>query len=124
MTIQRQTLGKCGEDRAVRELERRGYAILARRYRTRHGEIDIVVDDRGTIVFVEVKAREGAANGGAAAAVTIQKQRRLASMAVDYLTRNHITDRPCRFDVVAIDGPQLTVYTSAFEADGSPGRWR
>jgi len=124
MTMQRQTLGKWGEDCAVRELERRGYAILARRYRTRHGEIDIVVDDGGTIVFVEVKAREGGENGGAAAAVTIQKQRRLASMAVDYLARNHLTDRPCRFDVVAIDGPKATVYTSAFEVEGSPGRWR
>jgi len=116
MTMQRQTLGKWGEDRAVRELERRGYAILARRYRTRHGEIDIVADDAGTIVFVEVKAREGAENGGAAAAVTGQKQRRLASMAVDYLARNHITDRPCRFDVVAIDGADVTVYASAFDA--------
>ena len=117
MTEQRQTLGKWGEELAVRELERRGYAILARRYRTRHGEIDIVADESGTVVFVEVKAREGAENGGAAAAVTARKQRRLASMAVDYLTRNHLTNRPCRFDVVAIDGPEVTVYASAFDAD-------
>jgi putative endonuclease len=124
MTMQRQNLGKSGEDRAVCELQRRGYAILARRYRTRHGEIDIVADDRGTIVFVEVKAREQADCGGAAAAVTIHKQRRLTSMAVDYLARNRVTDRPCRFDVVAIDGQKLTVYTSAFEVEESPGRWR
>ena len=115
MTMERQILGKTGEDRAVRELERRGYAILARRYRTRHGEIDIVADDGGTIVFVEVKAREGSECGGAAAAVTVHKQRRLASMAVDYLARNHVTNRPCRFDVVAIDGPELTLYVSAFD---------
>ena len=115
MTMERQILGKTGEDRAVRELERRGYAILARRYRTRHGEIDIVADDGGTIVFVEVKAREGSECGGAAAAVTVHKQRRLASMAVDYLARNHVTSRPCRFDVVAIDGPELTLYVSAFD---------
>lgn len=116
MTVQRQTLGKWGEDRAVRELERRGYEILARRYRTRHGEIDIVADDRGTIVFVEVKARAGEEHGGAAAAVTAHKQRRLTSMAVDYLTRNRVTDRPCRFDVVAIDGPRVTLYAAAFDA--------
>ena len=117
MTMQRQTLGKLGEERAVRELERRGYEILARRYRTRHGEIDIVADDGGTIVFVEVKTREGAENGGAAAAVTIHKQRRLASMAVDYLARNHVTNRSCRFDVVAIDGFQVVVYPSAFDVE-------
>ena len=115
MTMQRQSLGKWGEERAVRELERRGYAILARRYRTRHGEIDIVADDGGTIVFVEVKARETGECGSAAEAVTVRKQRRLASMAVDYLARNHVTDKPCRFDVVAIDGPILTVFPAAFD---------
>jgi putative endonuclease len=117
MTMQRQSLGKWGEERAVRELERRGYAILARRYRTRHGEIDIVADDGGTVVFVEVKARETGDCGSAAEAVTIHKQRRLASMAVDYLARNHVTDKPCRFDVVAIDGAALTVYPAAFEVE-------
>jgi putative endonuclease len=115
MTIDRQNLGKWGEERAVRELERRGYAILARRYRTRHGEIDIVADDDGTIVFVEVKVREQDECGSAAEAVTVHKQRRLASMAVDYLARHHATHRPCRFDVVAIDGPELTLYVSAFD---------
>ena len=117
MTVQRQTLGKSGEDRAVAELQRRGYAILARRYRTRYGEIDLVADDDGTIVFVEVKARDTQDYGGAAAAVTIRKQRRLASMAVDYLARHHLTTRPCRFDVVAIDGNVVTLYRSAFDVD-------
>lgn len=116
MTVQRQTLGKSGEERAVRELERRGYAILARRYRTRHGEIDIVADDGGTIVFVEVKARETSDCGTAADAVTIYKQRRLTAMAVDYLARNHIADRPCRFDVVAIDAGVVILYPAAFDA--------
>ncbi len=115
MTMERQALGKLGEDRAVRELERHGYAILARRYRTRHGEIDIVADDGGTVVFVEVKAREQGDCGSAAEAVTVHKQRRLASMAVDYLARNHVTDRPCRFDVVAIDDGVVTLYRSAFD---------
>jgi putative endonuclease len=117
MTMQRQALGKTGEDLAVEELERRGYAILARRYRTRHGEIDIVARDGETTVFVEVKVRAGGECGTAAEAVTSSKQRRLASMAVDFLARNRLMDRPCRFDVVAIDGPSqtITVYPSAFE---------
>ena len=77
MTMQRQTLGKWGEDCAVRELERRGYAILARRYRTRHGEIDIIADHQGTLVFVEVRARATAEFGRAAETVTDAKKRKV-----------------------------------------------
>ena len=120
MTIQRQILGKISEDRAAAELERRGYAILARRYRTRHGEIDIVARDGETVVFVEVKAKETAEFGTAAEAVTVRKQRRVISMAVDFLARNRLTSHPCRFDVVAIDGvgddAVLTYYRGAFAA--------
>jgi putative endonuclease len=116
----RQFLGKTGEDLACEELERRGYAILARRYRTRFGEIDIVARTDGTIVFVEVKARAGDDYGGSAAAVTALKQRRIAQMAVDYLSRHKLHDRPCRFDVVTVDmkecGPEIVVYTHAFDA--------
>ena len=114
----RQSLGKHGEDLACAELERRGYAITARRYRTRFGEIDIVAADGDTIVFVEVKAREGDEFGGSAAAVTPLKQRKVAGMAVDYLARRGLTDVPCRFDVVAVDfeggRPKITVYPNAF----------
>jgi putative endonuclease len=120
MTMQRQALGRLGEDLAVAELERRGYAILARRYRTRRGEIDIVARDGETTVFVEVKVKETAEFGTAAEAVTVRKQRRIVAMAVDYLARNRLAGRPCRFDVVAIDGvgagAQLTVYKGAFAA--------
>ena len=118
MTMARQALGKSGEDLAAEELERRGYAILDRRYRTRHGEIDIVARDAETIVFVEVKVRLTAEFGTAAEAVTPWKQRRLVSMATDYLVRHQLHDRPCRFDVVAIDGPigeaTVSVYPHAF----------
>jgi putative endonuclease len=122
VTLQRQALGILGENLAVAELERRGYAIVARRYRTRHGEIDIVAEDGGTLVFVEVKARATGEFGAAAEAVTRRKQLRLASMATEYLSRNSIADRLCRFDVVAIDdadsSPLLTVYPDAFAAPG------
>jgi len=116
----RQSLGKLGEDIACAELSRQGYAILARRYRTRFGEIDIVARDRGTTVFVEVKTRDGDRFGDGAEAVTAWKQRRVAAMAVDYASRHRLHDRPCRFDVVAIDvsstPPQVEVYVNAFEA--------
>ena len=121
MTVARQNLGKDGEEIAVRELERRGYAILARRYRTRYGEIDIVARDAETTVFVEVKARMTAETGTAAEAVSAAKQRRLAHMASDYIARNHLENEPCRFDVVAIDEaggpcPVVTLFANAFDS--------
>ncbi len=121
MTRQRQLLGESGENIAARELTARGYAILERRYRTRHGEIDIVAEHGATIVFVEVRARATAEFGRAAETVTGQKKRKVTAMAVEYLARHHITNRPCRFDVVAIDEalgprPEVVVYPNAFDA--------
>jgi putative endonuclease len=95
-------LGKSGEDLACRELRRWGYEILARRYRTRVGELDIVARDGPTIVFIEVKTRRTAAYGAPGEAVGAQKQHRIWLMATDYLLRRGWHDRPCRFDVVAI----------------------
>jgi putative endonuclease len=114
-------LGKTGEELACRELERRGYAILARRYRTRFGEIDIVCRDDDTLVFVEVKARRSKRYGGAVEAVTGRKQRRIAAMALDYLARANRLEARCRFDVVAIDGvgterTEVNVVAGAFSA--------
>jgi putative endonuclease len=99
-----QQAGKLGEDMATAELWHRGYAILARRYRTRFGEIDIVAQDGQTVVIVEVKARRTDRFGTAAESVTPWKQRRLAAMALDYLSWVGRLEDPCRFDVVAIDG--------------------
>ena len=119
-TDPRHDFGKTGEDLACAELARRGYAILARRYRTRYGEIDIVARDGQSIVFVEVKARAGGEFGGAAAAVTAWKQRRITNMAVNYLSRHRLHDRPCRFDVVTVDivdgAARVEVYPHAFES--------
>ena len=119
-TDPRQALGISGEDLACAELQRRGYAIVERRYRTRFGEIDIVAKEGATIVFVEVKARMTQDFGGAAAAMTGWKQRRIARMAADYLARQKLHDCPCRFDVVAIDfdqsQPRVIVYPNAFYA--------
>lgn len=116
----RQSLGKTGEDLACAELERRGYAILARRHRSRFGEIDIIASSGGDIVFVEVKARAGDEFGGSASAVTVWKQRRIAHMAMDYLSRCRLHDRPCRFDVVTVDlsaqEPKVVVYERAFDS--------
>lgn len=119
----RQSLGKWGEDLACQELVRRGYAVLARRYRTRVGEIDIVARDGDTVVFVEVKARTNRRFGGGEAAVTPWKQRRIAHMAVDFLARARLGARPCRFDVVVVDletdSVRVDVFVNAFDAPPS-----
>jgi putative endonuclease len=116
----RQALGLSGEDLACAELARRGYAIVERRYRTRFGEIDIVARHGDTWVFVEVKTRAGADFGDGADAVTESKQRRVAQMAVDFVSRRRLHDQPCRFDVVIVsvrDGsPRVDVYENAFDA--------
>ena len=121
MTEWRQRIGESGEDLACRELTARGYAILERRYRTRHGEIDIVAQDGDTMVFVEVRMKTTLEFGSAAESVTRQKQRRVIAMALEYLARHSIANRPCRFDVVAIDhvdggSPVLTLIPGAFDA--------
>ena len=99
-----QTSGKHGEDLAADALLKLGYAIVARRHRTRYGEIDIIAKDEDVLVFVEVKARRSDRFGTAAESVSAWKQRRIAAMALDYLNRTRRPDAPCRFDVVAIDG--------------------
>jgi putative endonuclease len=114
-----QTLGRIGEDLACRELERSGCAILARRYRRRGGELDIIALDGQTIVFVEVKTRDGNEFGAGVEAVTGLKRRRMGEVAVDYLARHRLAGRPCRFDVVSImlggDGPVIEWYRNAFD---------
>lgn len=118
MTLARQALGLYGEDIVCRELERRGYALLARRYRTRCGELDIVARHGAWVVFIEVKARHDSSFGDPADAVTLQKQRRLVAMATDYVTRNSLGETPCRFDVAAVDmseqPPRVTIFDDAF----------
>jgi len=119
MSRARQILGKRGEDLACRELERRGYAIVARRYRQRGGELDIIARDGPTLVFVEVKARDGREFGEAGEAVTRFKRRRITRLALDYMMRHHLSDCPCRFDVVSIHfdsgEPVLEVFQGAFD---------
>ncbi len=114
-------LGDLGESLARAALERRGYAILATRYRTRAGEIDIVARDGTCLVFVEVKARRHAERGTPAEAVTPRKQRRIVAMARDFLARYRSDATSCRFDVVAVlvpvEGPAvIDVIRNAFDA--------
>ena len=103
---------------ACAELEKRGYAIIARRYRTRFGEIDAIADDHGTVVFVEVKTKTDCTFSDPVESVTKQKQRRLVSMAEQYVAYHRLDNIPCRFDVVAVDASvtpsRITIYKDAF----------
>jgi putative endonuclease len=104
VTDLRHHLGRVGERLALEHLERLGYRLLARNYRTRFGELDLVVCDENTIVFVEVKARREGAVAGALDSVPARKQRQVRSMAASWLVDS--TDRPrareLRFDVVGV----------------------
>lgn len=118
MTLARMRLGQRGEDLAWAELSARGYRLRHRRYRTRYGELDIVAEHDGAVVFVEVRARESVNFGHPAASVTAQKQQRVAAMAEAYLGLESVGPRICRFDVVAVEAdiepPRITVYPDAF----------
>ena len=121
------TLGQRGEAEAARYLKSKGYAIVARSDRQRHGEMDLVAVDDQTVVFVEVKTRRSHEAGHPAEAVDQQKQRRLTQLALGYLKQHGLLESPARFDVVAVtwpdDGGRPTIehFPHAFEA---VGRWQ
>ena len=108
-----QVEGEAAEARAARYLADQGLAILARNFRTRFGEIDLVARDRDTLVFVEVRSRASAAHGGAAASIDAAKRRRLEAAAGQYLARLG-SEPPCRFDVVTLQGEKLNWLRAAF----------
>ncbi|KJS31706.1 MAG: hypothetical protein VR64_09100 [Desulfatitalea sp. BRH_c12] len=111
--------GHSGEDLAVQFLEGQGYRILARNYRTRMGEIDIVARHKDVIVFVEVKSRRSLAYGDPKWAITPAKQRKISMTALAYLKARGTTQTKARFDVVTVqpkDGrPHIEVIRNAFE---------
>jgi putative endonuclease len=94
--------GAAAEALAADYLEARGLVIVARNYRCRGGEIDLIARNRDLLVFVEVRLRSGAAFGGAAASITAAKRRRIALAARHYLAAIG-REPPCRFDAVLLD---------------------
>lgn len=92
--------GARAEDLCARLLRDRGARILERNWRCRHGEIDLIVEDSGTLVFAEVRMRSGRAFGGAGESITSAKRGRLIAAARLYLTRR--PGATCRFDVFLV----------------------
>ncbi len=117
-------LGDEGERLAARYLRRQGYKILARRYRTSLGELDLIARDGDCIVFVEVKTRRDIQAGEPHEAVDARKQAQLTRLALAFLKRYRLLEHRARFDVVSIvwEGnsrePKIVHYRNAFEPPG------
>jgi putative endonuclease len=117
--IEHQQVGKAGEEAAVQYLCRQGYRIVERNYRCRFGEIDLIARDGKTLTFIEVKTRRSQRFGPAAAAVTLEKQRRLIKASQLYLIQKRKAHELCRFDVVTIEPgaqePRIELIKDAFQ---------
>jgi len=107
--------GEPAERLAAAFLEGQGLRILERNYRCRFGEIDLVAASGASLVFVEVRARQSEAFGGAAGSITAAKRRRLLAAARHYLATRGL-NRSCRFDVVLVRGrePRIEWVADAF----------
>ncbi len=112
--------GQRAEQVAAQFLRRRGLELVARNYRCRYGEIDLIARDGKILVFVEVRMRASPTYGGAAGSITRAKRDKLARAARHYLAG--LARVPaCRFDAVLISGPDWTIewLRNAFASDGS-----
>jgi putative endonuclease len=115
-----QQKGTRAERLAQNYLSLKGYTILAKNYRSRLGEIDIIAKESGKIVFIEVKAKYSMRFGSPKWAVTYQKQKKLSILALEYLKSTGQSQAEARFDVIAIvylkdSPPQIELVKNAFE---------
>ncbi len=113
-------IGKRGEETAANYLIENGYRILARNYKTRLGEIDIIGKDKDTLAFVEVKTRSTDRFGSPCDAISPAKRRQISKVATIFLKENNLLDKKARFDVVSISypdkEPRLDLIKDAFES--------
>lgn len=111
--------GRLAEIAALNFLKAQGYKILQCNYKTKFSEIDIIAEDKGTICFVEVKARHSLDFGSPQEAVSVRKQRQISKSAVYYLKTNNFLERLSRFDVLTLlytdDQPEISLIRDAFE---------
>lgn len=116
----RQRLGDAGEDAAALHLEQAGYRIVARKHRCPRGEVDLIAERGGLLVFVEVRTRASSVFGFPSETVTVAKQRKVIAAARDYLASSGGGRRELRFDVISIvdhpEGPRVEHIPAAFDA--------
>lgn len=124
MSRQGLRLGRRGEDLACAFLKKKGLGIIARNYRHKCGEVDIIARDREYLVFVEVKTRSSLRFGQPYEAVTASKQAQICRLATHYLSHEKIQDQAVRFDVISIllpatGAPTIEHLVNCFEASGN-----
>jgi putative endonuclease len=114
----RSSLGRAGEDAAAAVYLRRGFRIIARNWRCRLGELDLIVERDGLVVLCEVKARRGSRFGGGYEAVTALKQRKLRQLAEIFTATAHVPYGNVRFDVASVHvgakGASVELFEDAF----------
>jgi putative endonuclease len=117
--VNRLTLGKRYENIALSYLQKAGLELIERNVCYPVGELDLIMSDRQTIVFVEVRFRRSDAFGGAIQSVTLKKQRRLLKAASHWLMAQNrsLEDTDCRFDIFAITGNEVEWIENAFNLD-------
>lgn len=121
MTKERLDFGKKGEKAAESFLKKQGYRILKKNFCSTIGEIDLIAEHKGVLVFIEVKSRSDNCFGHPSMAVTPAKQKKIAQTAQSFLVKHDINDREIRFDVVSVlpskedsDSFQVEVLQDAF----------
>lgn len=114
MTLHNQVVGATGEDLAASWYEANGYEVLARNWRVREGELDLVVRRARTLVFCEVKTRSSLEYGAPAEAVTRDKRDRIRHLAAQFLQVSPIRAREIRFDIAAVVDGHLEMIEGAF----------
>lgn len=114
--MNKRKVGTTYEQIAAEYLKEQGYEILECNYRNRIGEIDIIGRDGEYLCFVEVKYRSDSVYGFGAEAVNLRKQKNIIRVAQFYMMKHELSEwTPCRFDVVAIDGAEISLIQNAFE---------
>ncbi len=128
MSTSSHAFGESAEALAEQTLREKGYRILEKNLRIAGGELDLIAEDHGIVVFVEVKARRGTQFGGASYALTPRKQRQIIKLALCYLSQRGLTNTECRFDAILVTESdegllELTHIEQAFEVSSSDWQW-
>lgn len=115
--------GRRAEDLATSYLEAQGYKIIAKNYRTKLGEIDVIGRDGNCVCFIEVRSVNTRRFGSPEYSVTRRKQGQIARSALSYIKQHRMEEEDCRFDVVAIENmdtamPEIRLIKDAFELEG------
>lgn len=113
-----QDQGDEAEGWAERHLEQKGYRLVERNFSTRLGEIDLIMEKKDTLIFVEVRERNSTQYGSPAETVTPRKQARIGKAALMFLKTHHLYNKNLRFDIVAIANGTVTHLENAFTPSG------